>query len=198
MKKLLLSICTLYSALIIFSCNNGNSPGATANSTGKDAKEMAEEQNKNKIDSTAALKADADWAVKVADGGMLEVQLANLALTNAAAQKVKDFAKMMVDDHTKINDELKQAAAQKNITLPAALSDKSQKKYDDLAAKKGADFDKAYINAMIDDHQEDIDEFKKESADGKDADLKTWAANKLPTLQGHLDMAKTTKDGLKK
>ena len=69
---------------------------------------------------------------------------------------------------------------------------------DDLAAKKGADFDKAYINAMIDDHQEDIDEFKKESTDGKDADLKTWATNKLPTLQGHLDMAKTTKSGLKK
>ena len=68
---------------------------------------------------------------------------------------------MMVKDHSKANEELKAAATAKNITLPAAVSDKCQKKVAELSEKKGADFDKAYADLMVSDHKEDIDEFKK-------------------------------------
>ena len=111
---------------------------------------------------------------------MMEVKLGQLAQTNGVAADIKDLGKMMETDHSKANEELKVLAAKKNITLPATLSDKCQKKYDDMAAKKGSEFDKAYASCMVDDHKKDIDKFQKEADNGKDDDLKAWANGKLP------------------
>lgn len=192
MKTTILVSMAICGSILFCSCNN-DSDKATSD---KDSKEVAMDQNDKKLDSTN-IKSDAEWAVKAADGGMLEVQLGKLAAANASSSKVKEFAKMMVDDHTKANEELMAAAKAKNISLPAAISEKCQKKYDELSAKKGAEFDKAYIDFMVDDHGEDVDHFKKEAENGNDADLKKWAAEKLPVLQHHLDMAKSTKETIK-
>ena len=184
------------SVFLISSCGDGSTADSQLSDSTKDAKEVAQDQNEQKFDSTA-MKDDVDFAVKAADGGMLEVELGKLALQNAASSRVKDFGQMMVDDHSKANAELKQTAMQKNITLPAAMSDKCQKMYADLSKKKGKDFDKAYMSAMVDDHKDDVDEFKKEADNGKDADLKSWAAGKVPVLQHHLDVAQNVKDSIK-
>lgn len=198
MKKFMAGAVIISSMFLITSCGDGNSDNADAklSDSTKDAKEVAEDKNEQKFDTTA-MKDDVDFAVKAADGGMLEVELGKLALQNASSPRVKDFGQMMVDDHSKANAELKQTAMQKNITLPAAMSDKCQKMYADLSKKKGKDFDKAYMSAMVDDHKDDVDEFKKQADDGKDADLKSWAAGKVPVLQHHLDMAKNVKDSIK-
>jgi putative membrane protein len=119
-----------------------------------DSKEIAEEQNEQKFEETD-LEDDTDFAVKAADGGMLEVQLAQLALTKASSSKVKEFAQKMIDDHSKANEELKSLAQTKNITLPTTLSDENQKDYNDLAEKSGAEFDKAYCDFMVKDHKDD-------------------------------------------
>ena len=103
----------------------------------------------------------------------------------------------MVKDHSKANDELKALASQKNITLPDSLSEDKQKKYKDLAEKKGTDFDKAYVSLMVDDHKQDIKEFEEASKDAKDAEVKAWAAGKLPTLNHHLETVQNLKDKLK-
>ena len=100
----------------------------------------------------------------------------------------------MVTDHGKANAELKTLAASKNITLPTALGEDKQKKVNDLKAKKGAEFDKEYSDLMVEDHKEDIDMFKKQAENGRDAEIKSWAAGKLPTLQSHLQMWESTKD----
>lgn len=150
-----------------------------------DNKEVAEDQNKEVFEDSD-VKKDAQFAVDAADAGMFEVMMGQIAASNAVNPEVKKLGQMMVDEHTKANDELKNAAAQKNITLPVGLSDKKQKKYDDLSAKTGHDFDKAYTDAMVDGHKDVIDLFKKESEKGNDADLKAWASGKLPTLEHHL------------
>lgn len=181
-------------SIMLISCGGDKTEKDT---TVADTKEVATEQNEKKIDSAADMKGDADFAVKIADAGMLEVELGKLALKNASSPKVKEFAQMMIDDHTKANAELTDAAKKKNITLPAGLSDKCQKKYDDLSAKKGKNFDKDYISAMVDGHQEVLDEMKKEADNGKDADLKAWASGKVAVVQHHLDAAKSTKDLVK-
>jgi len=193
MKKHILASIAFMGAVIFSSCGSNDSDKVT---TDKDSKEVATDQNEKKLDSTN-LEKDAEWAVKVADGSMLEVQLGKLAATNAASPKVKEFAKMMVDDHSKANDELMGLAKTKNISLPAAISDKCQKKYDDLASKKGADFDKAYIDFMVDDHSDVVDSFKKEAENGTDADIKKWAADKESTLLHHLEQAKSIKATIK-
>lgn len=189
MKKII-AILFASGSLFITSCGGGNS------NTETDSKKMAKEENEKKFDDTS-MEDDAAFVAKIADAGMMEVETGKLALTNAASPKVKEFGQMMIDDHTKANAELEATAKAKNITIPATLSDAKQKKYAELAAKKGADFDKEYMSAMVDGHQDVIDAFKKEADKGKDADIKKWAADKLPTLQHHLEVAKQTKDGLK-
>jgi putative membrane protein len=188
MKKVFIALLALSTCAGLNACND------SGNAT--DAKDVADSANEQKFDSSR-IEGDADWAVDAAAGGMMEVKFGELAQKNAGSAQVRDFGKTMVTDHSKANDELKALAAQKNISLPATLSDEAQRKYDDLAKKTGADFDKDYMSMMVDDHEEDIDEFKKEAADGRDAELKTWAADKIQVLQHHLDMAKQIRDGLK-
>ena len=160
-----------------------------------DSKEVAEEQNEAKFDDTT-LDDDTEFAVAAADGGMLEVQLGQLALTKASSPKVKEFAQSMVDEHSKANEELKSLAQTKNITLPSTISEEKQKDYDKLAEKSGADFDKAYSEFMVKDHKDDVDQFKKAAEKCEDAEIKSWAAEKLPVLENHLSMAESLEDAV--
>lgn len=67
-----------------------------------------------------------------------------------------------------------------------------QKTMDKLSKLSGADFDKAYMNEMLKDHEKDVALFEKEANSGKDADVKSWATSTLPTLRDHLQMARDT------
>lgn len=195
MKHLISKILIVACLGIVFSCGP---KGET------DSKEIAEDQNDEKFDKSKdadaypALEKDAEFAVKVADGGLLEVRLGELAQSNAASPDVKKFGQRMITDHGKANEELKALAQQKNISLPATLSNKNQEKYDDLAKKTGVEFDKAYCNLMVKDHKDDIDEFKKQADKGNDPELKSWASEKLPTLENHLTMIESMQDVIKK
>lgn len=181
---------------LITSCGNGNGRTDSVDSAKNMNDSMANNSSANGADTSHAMAAapvdkdDADFAVKAANGGMAEVTLGQLAQSNAASQRVKDFGAMMVKDHTDAGDKLKALAQQKNITLPATLGDKEQKMVNDLQKKTGKDFDKAYMNMMLDDHKDDIKEFTKASTNCKDADLKGFATNTLPVLQKHLDSVK--------
>ena len=187
MKKITLSALIVAAMLTFTACNNTKT---------EDSKEVAEEQNDAKLDDTK-LEDDSEFAVDAADGGMLEVQLGELAKTNASSAEVKKFAAQMVTDHGKANDELKALATQKNITLPMAVSDDKMKKIEDLTKKKGAEFDKDYISFMVDDHKEDISKFEEAASDAKDAEVKAWAAGKVPALKHHLEMAQALHDKMK-
>ena len=142
------------------------------------------------MSSAPASEQDAKWAVDVANGGMTEIELSKLAQTKATSQRLKNFANMMVTDHTAASDKLKQIAAAKNIALPDKLSNDSQKKLDNLNKKSGKDFDKAYMDDMLAGHKNAVDKFQKGSSDLQDADLKNFAAQTLPTIQMHQDSIK--------
>jgi putative membrane protein len=156
--------------------------------TASDSKEAAAEENE--------LEDGSKFAVSAADAGLMEVQLATLALSKATSGKVKEFAQMMLDDHTKANEELKALAQKKNITLPTSLSDKHQKKYTEMSEKNGADFDKEYCDLMVKDHRDVVEMFKKAQENSKDPELKAWASEKLPTLEHHLSMAERMKESV--
>lgn len=138
------------------------------------------------------MKKDADFVKTAAEDGMMEVKLGQLAQTHAASEEVKKHAQHMVEDHGKANEELRSLASKKNITVPTSISDKMQRKYDDMAKLKGKEFDKKYIKCMVDDHQKAIDLFKKQAEKGNDAELKAWASGKISTLEGHLRMWEET------
>jgi putative membrane protein len=197
MKKLSYLMMMLCAAWMIQSCG-----GAKTDSTDKADSANTAKVDSSKVDTSKAAvitveKGDADFTVAAANGGMAEVALGKLAQTKTKNAKVKEFADMMVMDHGKANDELMALAKGKNITLPTTVSDEKQKEMDELSKKSGADFDKAYVDAMVDGHKKTIDLFEGESKNGKDADLKAFTDKTLPTIKMHLTHIQGIKDGMK-
>lgn len=138
--------------------------------------------------------SDRKFMEKAAIGGMAEVQMGTLAKERGMSDEVKSFANRMVTDHGKANDELKQLASSKGVTLPTDVDKQHKGKMDKLAKLQGPDFDRAYMKDMVSDHKKDVSEFKKEAKKAKDSDLQGWASKTLPTLEEHLAMAQKTND----
>jgi putative membrane protein len=142
--------------------------------------------------------SDNDFITKAARGGMAEVELGKLAVSKATDSKVKSFGQKMVDDHSKANDKLSTLAADKGVLMPNSLTSSDQSTVDKLSKLSGHDFDESYMEDMVKDHKADISEFEKESQNGRDPDVKGFAAKTLPTLQEHLRMAEDTLAAVKK
>lgn len=149
------------------------------------------ERNKTTTGSSS-MKADENFVVKAAKGGMAEVELGKLAADKASNPEVKQFGQKMVDDHTKANDELKSIAEKKNITLPTAIDTKDKAEYNRLSKLSGPAFDREYMKHMLDDHKTDVSDFQYEARSGSDSDVRSFASKTLPTLQEHLKLAQTT------
>jgi putative membrane protein len=136
---------------------------------------------------------DIEFILDAAQGGLAEVELGKLASQRAQSDDVKKFAQRMVDDHMKANEQLKQIADSKSIKLPTEVDTKDKALMQRLEKLNGAAFDRTYINAMVNDHVKDVNEFKREANAGRDTQVKSFAESTLPTLQEHLQQAKTTR-----
>jgi putative membrane protein len=203
MKKITVSFCLLAFLGFGIGCNSNKSSENSSDSSGSAMSTTRTDTNTTAPAATAtstdtSKSSDRDFVVDAASGGLMEVELGKIAETNAASAQVKEFGRMMVTDHTKANNELKEVAAKQNIAIGATPMEKQQKKIDDLKAKKGADFDKDYVDMMVDDHKDDVDKFKKEAEKGNDSAVKAFAAKTLPVLLKHLDHAQKMKDAMKK
>jgi putative membrane protein len=183
-----------FTALFAFACQKNESTttaSSTTSTAATDTSATTSTRGTTAVTSTTPLNAaDKDFATKAAEGGMMEVDLGQLAAAKATSSDVKDFGNRMVADHGKANDDLKSLAAAKGLTLPTQSSAEEKKTANDLEKKKGKDFDKAYISDMVKDHQKDAKEFEKATKDVQDPDLKSWASKTLPVVQDHLKMAK--------
>ncbi|MGZ5194985.1 MAG: DUF4142 domain-containing protein [Ramlibacter sp.] len=135
-------------------------------------------------------RSDRKFIENAAKGGLFEVQVAKRAESRASDPAVKDFARMLVDQHANANNELTQLANGKGFALPAAPGFMQRHSVNSLAKRSGADFDKHFVSEVgIKDHQADIKEFEKAAKDVKDADLKAFIDKTLPTLREHLAQA---------
>lgn len=141
--------------------------------------------------ANAQLKgSDKAFFEKAAQGGMAEVEMAKLALERASSADVKSFAETLQRDHTTANQKLMQIAQQKGLDAPKQLSAEQRKTLDKLSNLKGDEFDKAFMKeAGMKDHKKDIQLFERQAKEGKDAELKAFASETLPTLKSHLQMA---------
>jgi putative membrane protein len=176
--------CMLSITAFLFACNQ------------HDAVKEANTENAQKADSLSIApldEKDSKFLTSAASGGMMEVELGNIAQQQAANSRVKEFGAMMVRDHSKANEELKKIAAEKQVMLPAAMSNHHQMMVEDLKKKTGKDFDKAYMAMMVDDHKEDIEAFNDAAGHAIDSDVRGFAGRTLPTLQTHLDSATALK-----
>lgn len=183
MKKTILFLIPVMALGLLQGCS-GNKTASTSDST---AVKTDSSTTVVKTDSSAMVMADTTFAAKAAVGGMAEVALGKMAAEKGSAKDVKDFAQMMTMDHGKANAELMSIAKAKNITLPAGLDAEHQAKSDSLSKLSGKDFDIAYVNAMVDGHKKTLALMQSEAANGKDTELKAFAAKTAPVVQMHLD-----------
>jgi putative membrane protein len=145
-------------------------------------------------DQMQVAQEDRDFAAEAAQGGLMEVRLGELAQQQAKSTEVKDFGQRMVDDHGKANDKLKQIAEQKGIELPQDLPEDAQATYEELQGKSGAEFDQAYMDEMVSDHEDDVAAFEDYIENAKDPELRSFAEETLPTLKEHLEQAEQTQE----
>ncbi|WP_245894801.1 DUF4142 domain-containing protein, partial [Nostoc cycadae] len=135
--------------------------------------------------------SDRQFINEAAQGGLAEVQLGQLASQRAANNAVKQFGLRMVKDHTQVNTQLKQLAARKGVKLPTTLNGENQQLQQRLSKLSGANFDREYMTHMVQDHQKDVSAFQTEAQQGQDPDVKAFASQTLPTLEEHLQQARS-------
>jgi putative membrane protein len=149
-------------------------------------------------DTTAGVDGDArQFAEQAAKHNNAEIQLGKLAGGRAQNPQVKQFAQMMVADHTKSLGDLKQTVSQHDVQLVGELPDESEDLMERLRTLQGREFDREYVDAMVDAHKEmhamisgRVDDSRREATPSPlETAVNQWASKALPAVQGHLDKA---------
>ena len=199
MKRLVICSFVIFITTFWFACGNAtNSNVGTNRASLPNANMPANVPATNSVanTNTSANTHDNFWT-EAAIGGMAEVELGRLASTKAQNAEVKKFGEMMVADHSKANDELKSIAAKNHITLPTSLDPSHQATLQKMQGLSGAEFDRAYVEDMVEDHEEDVQAFEKQSKDNSDPEAKAFAEKTLPTLRKHLEAIKSIQSKMK-
>jgi putative membrane protein len=193
------------SLLLVAACKSNKNSTAAADSA--NAKIIAATDSVNKAGLTKAdssnkaqtsSKEDASkFLVDSYENGLYEVQLSNLAATNALSPEVKTIASTLVIAHSKINAKIQFIARKMNFVLPDAVNSDHHQALQDFNSLRNADFDKKYIDVIVDGHKKSVDNYKSAYKNLKPGETKTFAAQTLPLIEQHLDMAKKVQKDIK-
>jgi putative membrane protein len=148
-------------------------------------------------------RADQEFVRKQLAVGTHEIELGQLAQQKGTHPEVKRFGEMMVRDHQTAGQELREILSQTTAGTAgetarenADNADDHRETVEDLQKLSGAEFDKKYIDQMVDDHQKAIDEVENKAENANNPAVKQWASKTLPKMQQHLERAKTIKETL--
>lgn len=133
---------------------------------------------------------DAKFAKEAATGNMLEVRLGDLAQQQAERDEVKQFGERMAQDHGDAQDKLKEILQQANAEVPQELPQDKQQQVDRLKEMQGQEFDRAYMQLMVRDHEKDVQAYQQYSQNGQHDELKSYAEETLSTLEEHHQRAR--------
>ncbi len=135
--------------------------------------------------------SDQQFLDFAAQTDMIEANLGQLAGNVSDSQPVKDYAQMLVTDHTADYNQLPSVAQQANLTMPTAIDREHNKTMiAPFQSLKGKAFDHRYIQEMISGHTKAIAVYKREAGEAQNPALRTYAEQTLQTLQKHLEGAK--------
>jgi putative membrane protein len=193
-KALLLigALCIAPRFALSQSSSNGQSSGAAIGSTpGTTPIPSPQDQLGNmggvKADQQAAI--DKIFVKKAMQGSIAEVQLGELTLQKSNNDQVKQFAQKMIDDHTKLNEQMRSIALQLRVDIPTEVSKKDKSVINKMQALSGSPYDEAYIKDMVKDHKQDLSEFEMEASNGHDPGVKYTAMQGSKTISEHLQLA---------
>ena len=124
------------------------------------------------------------------------VKVSGLAISNSKNQQVIQFAKKMIDDHTRLAVDLKKLQTDNFVTSEDSINLLHQQMIAGLEKKRAAVFDKAYIQEMVSEHEQQVNLFNAASR-GKNVNISDFALKELPFLKARLDSARTINLNLK-
>ena len=202
MKKYFVNTGVMIAAsFFVFSCTDTNEKVTTKSDTmileNRDNNSSLSMQDSGMMNNDNADLTSNDFVSKAAEGGMMEVALGKMAQANGNSSEVKEFGKMLEKDHSEATDELMAIAKSEKIKIPTGMTSEQTSHMTEMENMKGAAFDKAFVNMMVDDHQKDIAAFKAAAASNENENVKKFASNTLPTLQMHLTRIKAIKNKMK-
>ena len=172
---------------------NGNDAANTANTPS-----AAPARDAGPVGTSGAIAAgDRDFVQDQIQDGQKEVALGELAQKRATNAQVKKFAQMMVQDHQAAGTELKQLASKHNVQLDADTAEDVTEARERMMKLEGREFDQAYMSAMVQEHEEAVNEVEKK-VESDNADVRQWATKTLPKLRQHLEEARRLNDTIEK
>lgn len=152
---------------------------------------------------TANANADAEFVQEQLAMGEAEIQLGQLAQQRGSHPEVKRFGQMMVNDHRMAGEELKRIATSTTANRAEGHADTTKAEHGDhaetreeLAKLSGREFDRRYIDQMIEDHEKGIDQVENKAEGANNAEVREWAAKTLPKMRQHLEKAKSIQETL--
>jgi len=187
-KSLFIGLTVSTMTLALQSCKNENKE--------EDTKEVAEEKNKAKFQNSN--KEDAEFLVDAAEFNLQQAELGKLTAVKSNSDDVKTFGKMMQEMYTAKMSDVNMVAVVKQISIPTSLTEDNKEDYNTLNKQDIQDFDKKYLESVVDDHKEAIDEYTSRMNKTNDADIKKWLTLELASLREHLDVAMTLQSKLNK
>ena len=168
-------------ALFLAGCQKSDQNVQAARDTGTETG-----RNENKAVLTAA---DKTFIKNAEEGDIKERNLGRVVLEKSQNKDVKDYAQMLVDDHSKDLKDVVDLMNQKGMPQPKDLPEVKHEALGKLNSLSGAALDREFMNLMVQDHQKEIAEYRQEVNTTQDEDVKHYAMHTLPTLEEHLRKA---------
>ena len=190
------SVLTLFAGAALFVATgtlaqmrpSESSPNPAANPNGNPNGVGTTDAMQQQQTASSAQMQDQAFVRNAMEGGMAEVELGQLASEKGSSDDVKQFGQKMVDDHTKLNDQMKPVAQQLGVLAPTKLSKKDEETKTKLQSLSGAQFDDAYIRTMLKDHKKDASDFKEEAQRTQNPALQHAAQQGSQVIDQHLQM----------
>jgi putative membrane protein len=182
MKRFAHLACAVVAAVSIAACAGDRNPRTDETATGATG-----------TTGTAGTSADVDrdWINDQLADGDLDVRLGRLAQERGGSADVRAFGAMMVEKHTMAGTELKRIADRHNVPADDSRREKGDDTVERLSKLSGDEFDRAFLDLMVDEHEDAVDALERKARDdGEHADVKEWAAKTLPEVRQHLERAK--------
>lgn len=198
MRKTLIPLA--FACIAAVACNSNSSRNTQDTLSGEDTgmtKDMAQDINQETFPSDSVQGATNNIS-KAAEDGLYEVKLLQDGQAKTTNADIKKLSEHMLKAHEKLNKDLADLTAKKGITIPTVLEDSKVRDIQQITDKSGTDFDKAYVDELVDKHEKAIRLFETTANEATDPDIKQLFTKALPELKQHLDMAKKEQQKLKK
>jgi len=186
-------------ALLFFGFIFGCSQQKSASNEGESSKQQGSAQQQSQPaqgTSGSQMSGDQQFITEAAQDNQVEIQVGKLAAQKASDPAVKRFAQKLADDHTKANQQLQSLPGADQVLQSVSLPEDKRQAIDQLSGLSGKEFDRAFIDQMVQDHEKAVSRFQEVASSATDPQVKQFASQLLPTLQRHLEQAKALQSRL--